>query len=90
MYFMWTDAYLNWSSMQVSYDYTLVKEELHQNILVFPLCTVILAVHKYCTYINSLRNETLGLVSIPAYMPCSIGLQFQYLKFSNGDGFATQ
>jgi hypothetical protein len=42
-------------------------------------------------YINSLRNEILGLVSICAYITCSIGLQFKYLeklKSSNGDGFA--
>ena len=42
-------------------------------------------------YINSLRNENLGLVSICAYITCSIGLQFKYLeklKSSNGDGFA--
>jgi hypothetical protein len=42
-------------------------------------------------YINSLRNEILGLVSISAYITCSIGTQFEYLeklKSSNGDGFA--
>ena len=41
--------------------------------------------------INSLRNEILGLVSLSAYITCSIGLQFEYLeklKSSNGDGFA--
>ena len=31
-------------------------------------------------YINSLRNEILGLVSISAYITCSIGLQFEYLE----------
>ena len=30
--------------------------------------------------VNSLRNEILGLVSISAYITCSIGLQFEYLK----------
>ena len=42
-------------------------------------------------FVNSLRNELLGLVSISAYITCSIGLQFEYLeklKSSNGDGFA--
>ena len=42
-------------------------------------------------YINSLRNEILGLVSICAYITCSIGVQFKHLeklKSSNGDGFA--
>jgi hypothetical protein len=42
-------------------------------------------------YINSSRNEILGLVSICAYITWSIGLQFKYLeklKSSNGDGFA--
>jgi hypothetical protein len=38
--------------------------------------------------VNSLRNEILGLVSISAYITCSIGSQFEYLKSSNG-GFAT-
>jgi hypothetical protein len=37
--------------------------------------------------VNSLRNEILGLVSISAYITCSIGSQFEYLK--NGDRFAT-
>jgi hypothetical protein len=42
-------------------------------------------------FVNSLRNEILGLVSISAYITSSIGLQFEYLekpKSSNGDGFA--
>ena len=39
--------------------------------------------------VNSLRNEILGLISISAYITYSIGSQFEYLKSSNGDGFAT-
>jgi hypothetical protein len=42
-------------------------------------------------YINSLRNKILGLVSISAYIRCSLGLQFEYLEkleSNNGDGFA--
>jgi hypothetical protein len=39
-------------------------------------------------YINSLRNEILGLVSISAYITCSIGSQFESLKSRNADGFA--
>jgi len=38
---------------------------------------------------NSLRNEILGLVSISAYVTCSIGSQLDYLKSTSGDGFAT-
>ena len=42
-------------------------------------------------YINSLRREILGLVSISAYIICSIGLQFEYLEkleSNNSDEFA--
>jgi hypothetical protein len=41
--------------------------------------------------VNSLRGELVGLVSISAYIICSIGLQFEHLeklKSSSGDGFA--
>src|SRR5262249_23543682 len=38
---------------------------------------------------NSLRNEILGLVSISAYVTCSIWSQLDYLKSTSGDGFAT-
>jgi hypothetical protein len=41
--------------------------------------------------INSLRSEILGLVSLSAFVTCSIGLQFEYLeklKSNNGDEFA--
>jgi hypothetical protein len=43
-------------------------------------------------YINSLRNEILGLVSISVHITCSMGLQFkclEKLKSSNGDEFAS-
>jgi hypothetical protein len=42
-------------------------------------------------FINSLRSEILGLVSLSAYITYSIGLQFEYLeklKSNNGDEFA--
>ena len=31
-------------------------------------------------YVNSLRNEILGLLSISAYITCSIGIQFEYFE----------
>jgi hypothetical protein len=42
-------------------------------------------------FVNSLRSEILGLVSISAFVTCSTGLQFEYLeklKSNNGEGFA--
>jgi hypothetical protein len=42
-------------------------------------------------FVNSLRSEILGLVSISAFVTCSTRLQFEYLeklKSNTGDGFA--